>query len=74
MIATETETATVQVGTGEGVKDVPHVPGMTVGAALSAAGIANPKGNIAVNGQKAELTTPLNPGDKVTLAPKGKNG
>ena len=65
----------VNVRTNGDAHDVPHVEGMTVQAAVQAAGMRTRWGTkYFVNGQNVRSSHVLQPGDRVTLAPRAKNG
>ena len=60
---------------GRGVREHAGPPGLTLGAALGAVGLAGATGlDVRVNGAPAEGDTVLRDGDVVTLIPRIKGG
>lgn len=61
---------------GSDIKEVSFSPDLTLGQALSAAGIApSEKSTISVNGEDLnDLNAPINDGDIVVITPKVSNG
>ena len=65
----------VNVRTNGDAHDVPHVESMTVQAAVRAAGMRTRwSTKYFVNGEIVRSSRVLQPGDRVTLAPRARNG
>lgn len=66
---------TVTVRTNGEKKEVPVTDGMTAGDALKVAEMKTGwRSKLFVNGEAAESTTSVNPGDTITVSPRIKNG